>query len=306
MNETRNRKVRRGWAWAGLLFLTVPVWAKLSLGVRFPDLVMENVAPGTVINLRQLKGLPYVVINQSDEMTLDVLVEPEIPVLGPAQAKEGYEPVPTADWLKVVPNRFKLGPGDAASSEVVLSVPDDPGLVGKHFQVNIKAKSQDVGMLALAVNSYVRFSIGAPGPASLKKEKDRQTLQKLDLELNPGALRMEKVPLGRLVPFADIKGAPLKIINKGNDPVKLKLVSIKPEANLREPGWTEQLDPAWLTVKPDVLKLKGNQIREVQVFLTIPDKPENRGKKFMFLLQAEMADLGLPLQFYTRVYVSTE
>ena len=244
MNETRNRKVRRGWAWAGLLFLTVPVWAKLSLGVRFPDLVMENVAAGTVINLRQLKGLPYVVINQSDEMTLDVLVEPEIPVLGPAQAKEGYEPVPTADWLKVVPNRFKLGPGDAASSEVVLSVPDDPGLVGKHFQVNIKAKSQDVGMLALAVNSYVRFSIGAPGPASLKKEKDRQTLQKLDLELNPGALRMEKVPLGRLVPFADIKGAPLKIINKGNDPVKLKLVSIKPEANLREPGWTEQLDPA--------------------------------------------------------------
>ncbi len=79
MNETRNRRVRRGWAWAGLLLLTVSAWAKLSLGVRFPDLVMENVAPGSLINLRQLKGLPYVVINQSTEMTLDVLVEPEIP-----------------------------------------------------------------------------------------------------------------------------------------------------------------------------------------------------------------------------------
>ncbi|MBL0058656.1 MAG: hypothetical protein IPP35_06030 [Elusimicrobia bacterium] len=154
---------------------------------------MENVATGSVINLRQMKGVPYVVINQSDQ-PVEVLVEPLVPIPGPAQAKEDYEPVPNPEWLRIVPNRFKLGPGDLASAEVILSVPKDPALVGRHFQVNIHAATEGTGSLAIAVNHYVRFSVEGPGPAALKKEKDRQKLGTLDLDMTPPRSDLKKSP----------------------------------------------------------------------------------------------------------------
>ncbi len=302
--EVRTMWARRGLALTALCLVTAAVWGKLSLAVRFPDIVMENVGSGAVINLRQMKGVPYVVINQSDQ-PVDVLVEPEVPIPGPAQAKEDYEPVPNPEWLRIVPNRFKLGPGDLASAEVILTVPDDPKLIGRHFQVNIHAKTEGTGSLALAVNHYVRFSVGGPGPAALRKEKDRQTLATLDVDITPPTIRLEHVVLGRPIDIKAVKGVGVKLTNRGNDPVKLKVISVKPEANLREVGW-ENPDPSWLKVKPSVLKLKPNQIKETDLTLTVPDVPENKGKKFLLLVTAELAGLEIPVQIYTRVFFTTE
>ena len=87
-------KRRTRWsALAGLAVIAVPLWAKLSLGVRFPDIVLENVSPGMVLNLRQAKGMPYVVINQSD-FPVDVVVDVELPGPQHIDPKEGYEPAP--------------------------------------------------------------------------------------------------------------------------------------------------------------------------------------------------------------------
>ncbi len=300
----RSMWVWRGTTFAVLAFLAGTAWAKLSLGVRFPDIVMENVQPGAIINLRQMKSVPYVVINQSD-VTLDILVEPEIPRKGPSQAKEDYEPVPNPEWLKIVPNRFRLGPGDVASAEVILSVPDDAGLVGKHLQVNISAHSEGTGALGVGVNHFVRFSVGVPGPLALKKEKDRQALATLDLDMTPPTLRLDKVPLGQKIDVKAFKGVGLKVTNRGNDPVKLRLLSVKALANTREPGW-EAPDPSWMNVAPSVLKIKPNQIKETKLTLEIPNASENKGKKFLFLVTAELEGLGIPLQVMTRIFVTTE
>ena len=305
MNRQRIKRMRVGAVLGGIGSLAVAAWAGLSLAVRFPDIVVENIQPGTVVNLRQMKGVPYVVINQAD-IALDIQVDPEIPFAGPAQAKEGYEPVPQADWLRIVPNRFKLNPGEIGTAEVILSVPADPGLVGKHFQANIRAKTENTGQLALAVAHYVRFSVGTAGPAALAKEKNRKALGNLDLDLTPPNIRWEGVPLGKPLSLKSTKGTSLKVTNRGNDAVQIKLVSVKVDNNLREPGWVETPHPEWLSVKPEVIKVKPNQIKDVQLFVNIPDAPENKGKKFLFLVKAELADLGIPLQFYTRVYVQTE
>lgn len=279
-----------------------PVWGKLSLGVRFPDIVLENVSPGLSLNLRQAKGVPYVVLNGSDK-TIDVVVEPELPGPHRIDPKEGYEPAPDAGWVTVVPNRFRLGPGDIGTAEVILTVPNDPSLIGKHLQINLHARSLGTGQLALAVNHYIRFSVGSMGPAALAKEKDRVALGRLDIDMTP-TLRLDNVPLGQTLAL-DARGAVLKVTNRGNDPVKLKLASAKILANLREPGWNDPR-PEWLSVKPDAIKVKANQIKPTRLFLNIPDAPENRGQKFQFMITAELADLGIPLQYYTRVYVTTQ
>ena len=127
---------------------------------------------------------------------------------------------------------------------------------------------------------------------------------KLDLDMTP-TLRLDKVPLGKSIAL-DALGGTLKITNRGDDPVKLKFASNRVIASLREPGWTDPPHPEWLSMKPAVVKVKPNQIKPVKLFLKIPDAPENRGQKFQFLITAELADLGIPLQYYTRVYVTTE
>ncbi|MBL8022879.1 MAG: hypothetical protein JNK54_01160 [Elusimicrobia bacterium] len=300
----RKRRNPFHWVLGVILLFGLTAWEKIGLAVRFPEIEMENVKPGSVINLRQVRGVPYVVINGSDH-TVDVQVLTEIPVPGPAEAKKDYEPIPNPDWLRVVPNRFKLGPGDLGSAEVILAVPNDPGLVGRHFQVNIHASADGQGMFSPAVNNYIRFTVGGLGPQSAKKEKKRVVLGALDLDITPPVIRLDQVPLGKTIALKDLKGVQLKLTNRGNEQVKLKLKSVKLENNQREAGW-DTPDPSWLKFKPSVMKIKPDQVKATDVTITLPDIPENRGKKFLFLIQAEMAGMDFPLDVYSRVFVTTE
>jgi hypothetical protein len=288
-----------------LLFLGNSVaWAKLGLAVRFPEIEMENVSPGSVINVRQIRGVPYVVINGSDH-AIDVKVDPEIPVPGPAGSKLDFEPVPNPEWLKIVPNHFKLGPGDIGSAEVILSVPDDPKLVGRHFQVNIHAGSDGAEEIAVGINSFIRFTVGALGPSSAKKEKNRMVLSALDLDMTPSVHRLENVPLGKTVSLKELKNILLKVTNRGNDPIKLMLTSVRTDNTQKETGW-DVPDPAWLKISSPHMKIKPDQIKGTDFTLTIPDVPENKGKKFLFLIQAEMDGYDFPLSVSSRVFVITE
>ncbi|MBK8575545.1 MAG: hypothetical protein IPN90_07680 [Elusimicrobia bacterium] len=297
-------RIQCGWVLGVFFLLGSTAWGKLSLAVRFPEIEMENVQPGSDINIRQIRGVPYVLINGSD-YPIEVSVVPEIPVPGPAGAKLDFEPIPNPEWLKIIPNRFKLGAGDLASAEVILSVPNDPKLIGRHFQVNIHAGSEGPEEIAVAINSFIRFTVGAMGPSSAKKEKKRMVLGALDLALTPTVNRLENVPLGKPVTLKGMKNILLKVTNRGNDPVKLKLTSVRTDNTQKETGW-DVPDPAWLNITSPRMKIKPDQIKGTDLTLTIPDIPENKGKKFLFLIQAEMDGYDFPLSIFSRVFVTTE
>ncbi|MBL0058655.1 MAG: hypothetical protein IPP35_06025 [Elusimicrobia bacterium] len=111
--------------------------------------------------------------------------------------------------------------------------------------------------------------------------------------------------MGQTIDLKELKGVGVKLTNRGNELVRLRVLSVKPEANFREAGWSDP-NPSWMKVEPAVLKLKPNQIKETRPTLTIPNEPENRGKKFLFLITAELEGLEIPLQVHTRVFVTTE
>jgi hypothetical protein len=297
-------RIRLEWFLCLFILLGTTAWQKLGLAVRFPEIEMENVPPDTVINLRQARGVPYVVINGSD-FPIGVNVAPEIPVPGPSGAKLDFEPIPNPEWLKIVPNHFKLGPGDIGSAEVILTVPNDPTLVGRHFQVNIHAGSDNEGEMAVGINSFIRFTVGALGPASAKKEKKRMVLSALDLDMTPPTHRLENVPLGKTVSLKELKNVLLKVTNRGNDPVKLMLTSVRTDNTQKETGW-DIPNPAWLKIASPHMKIKPDQIKGTDFSLNIPDVPENKGKKFLFLIQAEMDGYDFPLSVSSRVYVITQ
>lgn len=301
MNVTLKRIL---WALAAFSCLAAePTEPKLGLEVRFPsDLVMENVSPGAVINLRQIRGIPYLVRNKSS-YALDVISQAVEPVGG--TLREGYQAAPSPEWIKMIPGKFHLNPGETASAEVVLTVPNDPALVGQHFQLNLQSRAVGRSYLAVAVHQKVRFSIGVMGPESLKKEKSLVAFQSLDLDLSPATLRLDNVPLGETLDVRKLKGTTLKVTNRGTQTVRLRFRSVTPAINFEEGEFVPAEHPEWLTIRPENLKVKPDSVASLDLKLLIPNDPENAGRKFLFFVEAELDGVDVPLAINNRLYVTT-
>jgi hypothetical protein len=299
----------------GLVFaISTGVYA-IGVGMRFVDITVENVSPGASFNLRQIRNLPLIVTNQDDVNDTDVAVEVVSP--NPNEMKEGYEPIPDPAWIKVLPDRYHLGPKASASSDILVQVPDDPKLIGHHYEAIIwvhtdpkKKIAQGVGMvIQTGLRSRFRMSIGTLGPASLQREKDLKKLATINtnFSISPDNLFVQGVPLGKPVDLKSLKKASLKVINEADDPIKLKLVSIAFDENLvPQAGYVYAPDPTWLTVSPEIVETGGNTIKEMKLTVQIPDKPEYRNKKYMFLVRTTLAGESLPLAYNNMVYITTE
>jgi hypothetical protein len=288
---------------AGLtLGLNGALQAGIGLMSRFADVVLENMKPG-VYNLRALKNLPYVVSNPGD-LKVDVLIE----VLQPTKTMEGYEAIPDPGWLQILPNRFTIEPRQNHFSDIVLSIPEDPAYVGRHFQATIWAHTVDTGMTGAGVNSRFRFSVGTLGPVSLVKEKKRKAMMTLDFDLKPESVSVYDVPLGRAVNLKEERRSSLKLTNRADDPLKVKLVSVAWAGELVMPsGYEAAPDPAWLTFKPVVATVKSLTIAEFLPVLKVPDDPSFLGKKYAFLVKAEVISKeSVPVEVYSKILVNVQ
>jgi hypothetical protein len=283
--------------------------------MRFVDVTLENVELGASFNLRVIRNLPLIVINQDDQNDADIAVETRVPDL--KEMKEGYEPIPDPSWIRAVPDRFHLGPKASASADVVVDVPNDPKLMGHHYEaivwVHTVAKNKVLSgggvMFQAGLRSRFRMSIGTMGPASLQREKALKKLATINtnFSINPDNLFVQNVALGTVVDLKTVKNASLKAVNQSDDPVKLKLVSVEADQNITpQSGYEYAPDPQWLTLAPKVLNVPGNSIKEAKLSVNIPNKPEFHNKKYMFLVRTTLADESLPLAYNNMVYITTE
>jgi hypothetical protein len=300
---------------AGMMIAMPDHASALGLSMRFVDITLENVELGANFNLRVIRNLPLVVANQSTTHPTDVVIESTLPE--GHEMKEGYEPIPDPSWIQIVPNRFTLGPKASASSDVVVQIPNDPKLLGRHFEAIIwahtdpkKNAAQGTGVLIQAgLRSRIRLSIGGMGPAALQKEKALKKLATINtnFSINPDNLFVQDIAVGSKVDLKAAKKGSLKIVNQSDDPVKLKLTPIVPDENIMpQSGYVYAPDPKWLTLSPEVASVEGNSIKEVKLQVSIPNKAEFRGKKYMFLVRTTLADESLPLAYNNMIYVSTQ
>ncbi len=286
---------------AFMVFGVAALWAGIGIMTRFGDIVLENMKPG-VYNLRQLKNLPYVVTNPG-QAKVEVLVD----VVVPDKTQEGYEPIPDPSWVQVVPNQFVLEPGQNHFSDVVLTVPEDPKYQGRHFQATLWAHTVGTGFTAAGVNSRLRFSVGTVGPEALQREKKRKAMLTLDFDLKPETVRV-RVPAGRAADLKALARASLKLTNRAEDPLKVRVISLPWQPQFSLPADYEPApDPAWLTLGPETALVKGLTIGEFVPTVRIPAGPEHAGKNYAFLVKAEVvAEKSVPVEVYSRILVSVE
>jgi hypothetical protein len=290
--------------WSGILLtaavglLGPPAQAKIGVGTQFTDAVMENLEPGQSYNVRELRGLPYSVRNAGD-VDQDVKIEVSAPAR--KDLKPEYEPIPDPTWVQLLPDQHRLPPGGTAFSDILISIPDDPRLAGRHFQAEVLTHTVGEGMFGTGVKSRIRFSVG-PGPQSLAQEKKRKAMVSLNYDLWPGALYVTEATAGAPYDVKKREKKSFKITNRSEESFELVLKAVPWDKRFPPPeGFEPVAIPQGLTLKPERVRLKPNRVEEIKVVLNLPE--ETRGRNLVFLIQAALP-VGTVVSSAHRVHVT--
>jgi len=282
---------------AALLSAGRPAQAKIGLSSQFVDVVLENLKPGHSYNIRELKGVPYTVKNRGDSPA-EIAVEIVSP--SSAECKTPYEPIPDPTWLQVRPAAYRLNAGQPGFSDLVITLPDDPKLAGRHFQAKIWAHTKDTGLLAAGVKSDVRFSVGK-GPATLEEERRRKAMVDLDYDFYPAALYVRSARPGPYDVKKEEKRS-FKVTNRSEKALDLVLKPIAWQSTVMPlpPGYTALEDVSWIRVEPERLRIEADTVQEVRVTLAAPDAM--KGRKVALLMQLSLP-IGVIVGASNAVYI---
>ena len=306
------RKTAQVWC---VLFLTVLInaialslKAEQGLSTKFADVILGGLKPGMVYSLKKEQGLPYKVMNKA-ESKFPLEVKVEIP--RKEELKEGYEPIPDPGWIKVIPDRFELAPGEESDCDVIISIPQDKQYENRNFQaflvVETVVSPETPGLyIGLGLKSRLRFSTG-PTPKETFEEHRRKTLEALKVELTPFNLYVSGVPVGKEIRLGKDIYPTLQAVNRGEESYEFELTVVdKPDVYGLATGYEPAPDKNWLKLTKKMVKVKKRQIKDVEMKLMIPDKEEYKDKNFAFVVTAEIKNLDIPVRIYSRVYVKTE
>lgn len=277
-----------------------PAQAKIGLSARFGDVILESAQTGRTYNLREAARVPFGVENRGDAQT-EVVVEFEKPRKD--RLAEGYEPIPDPSWLKALPDRLTLGPKAVGFFDLLLTIPDDPALTGRHFQVTVKAKGGG-GLFGVAVENRVRISIG-PGPESLKAEK-KKAMQQLDFDVTPRELYLTGVPVGKAWDARKQAKKSIRIANYAPDALSIRLEVAAWDSRFQIPEGYEPIpDPGWIRLKPSTVTVGAEEIGQASVIVTVPDEEKHKGRKYAAMIRSGLTT-GFWLDAPVKVLIETE
>lgn len=286
-----------------LVSMSVGLFADLGLSTRFSDVILENLDIGKSYNLSTIKNLPLTMINTSSEEK-EILIEIEAPT--PEEVKPGYEEIPDPTWVKVVPDRFRLAAGARNLSDILINVPDDPKLIGRHFQVMFWAHTVDTGFLGVGVRVRVRFSVKSKSPEVTQMEIQKKKMTEFNFRLDPVTISAGEIVPGKPLDLKKERKVSIKFVNTGADDLKANLQCISYGDPQRPPNGYEAIpDEKWIEIEPKILDSKSDSIVPLKITLNVPDKPEYKDKKYAALINASLVGQDVPLNVYSQVLFTT-
>ena len=128
----RRTIMMRGILAAALLSQTSPARAD-GLRTQFGQVIVKGLKIGETYSMNKLMNLPLRVVNTGDADAA-LKIESKIPVNG---LVEGYERVPSPDWVRIERSTFTVAPNHEAATDLIITIPNDPALLGRRFQTDI-------------------------------------------------------------------------------------------------------------------------------------------------------------------------
>lgn len=135
------RTVKSGIILLVTLFIACDIAIAGGLSSHFIKVKMEGLKPGKTYSVKEETGKILDVNNTTEDLTVAVGIEPEIPV--DYNLVPGYEPIPDLSWVAIEKNYFaELKPGKYVETDILISIPKDKEYKGKKYQVYIYSHTE--------------------------------------------------------------------------------------------------------------------------------------------------------------------
>lgn len=136
---------------------------KPTMAATVSSVTLEDVPLGVPVGLRLPNGGYYALRNDSSA-TLNAVVSPMVPTY--CQRLPGqpvYLPVTNLSWIAVEPREFKIPPHSESEAMVVITLPNDESLRGRHLEFWLHAQALVGGMGSVGLYSRIRLNVEKAG-----------------------------------------------------------------------------------------------------------------------------------------------
>lgn len=292
--------------WLSILVFVAAAGAQAGgLSTQLGEVVIENLQVGQTYNLKQLANLRLTVTNDCDDT---VALKMDILLPDSSQLKGGAKRLPDTSWVRLSQDSFILGPSEKASSDIVLSIPNDDQFLGQKFQVAIWSHTVNFGskgmLIGYGLESRVIFTTDTV--RAKKGEFVKSSNASVDLALEPEAIYLDDVELGTTYDLEIGKRQVLSITNRSDKAQTFRLQSLKVSnsATTLTEGYEDAPDASYLRFSENEFALPPHGTKEVKVYLYFPRLMEYSGKRFMFVVRAFSAGTKVSAGVYSRAYAS--
>ncbi len=272
-----------------------------GLKTEFSELLLENLQIGTTYSFKNDFNYPLIIEYTGSDKS-ELYIKPSSPKRG----KPEFKLIPSLNWVKIKPDFFIVKPDQKIKTDIIISIPDDPELIGNKYAFGIRSftkpvKGQFMGV-GVAVNSTVMFTIISKTKKYLKKNIKKPSM---DFQLNPLHKYIKNISVGKN--NKENKGI-IEIINNDKSPHTYIITTLKvrdTSAKLK-PGYKNFPDLSFIKFKKNKIRIKSNRFKKIYYSINFPDKKKYKNQKYMFIISVEDANSRIMSSSrYARVYVHT-
>ncbi len=107
------------------------------------------------------------------------------------------------------------------------------------------------------------------------------------LAVDPGAIEVKNVPLGKVVRVSELTGEKLRIKNKGSrvSTYTISILKTGDTTSKLQEGYKDIPKTDWIWPEEEEIRIAGNSIRAVELYLKIPKKKKYYGEKYQAIIE---------------------
>jgi hypothetical protein len=306
MNRLYRRLVPGALLTGAILLCAAPLRAT-GLRTKFGMVTVRGLKIGQEYSLNTLVNLPLRVINtgtETEQLKIDVI---QISTAG----SPGYEPIPDISWIKLEKNEFTVEPNHEAVTDVRISIPNDPKLLGRRFEAHIwsRTKPNRHSMVGAGLGSVLLFEISSVPPSDdeLKKKFVDRKLSNLDFTLYPTQGLADDIPVGTEVDLKRERKVSIKLVNPNDSELHFKIRPIPFWESLLSVPDGFEAGPQYFWVRPstDTVTVEGNSIKDTALLVKIPDEEDLKGRGFVFVISVEVLEQEISARVFYELMVKT-